>query len=161
LLRLLTFDRLPLKETVHRHNAAALAVRLAEGGQIPHGLILRVDRLSAAVRIIAPIRNQTPAERIERDFAGFVIAADDEQFLAGRSVPLSEFPGLETPASRDGRRIYSQVSGTRLAGGISAGLCPDWLQSARGRVECPFVISLRLTAALAKQDDDGQKAIPP
>ena len=33
--------------------------------------------------------------------------------------------------------------------------------SARGRVECPLVISLRLTVARAKQDDDGEKAIPP
>src|SRR6516225_11461802 len=64
LLCLLTLDRLPLKETVHRHNAAALAVRIAERGQIPHGLELGVDRLSAAVRIIAPIRDQTPTERI-------------------------------------------------------------------------------------------------
>src|SRR5262249_680797 len=64
LLRRLTLDSLPLEETVHRHNAAALAVRIAERGQIPHGFELGVDRLSAAPRIIAPTRDQSPTERI-------------------------------------------------------------------------------------------------
>ena len=31
---------------------------------------------------------------------------------------------------------YTRKSQERDLGGISAGLCPDWLQSARGRVEC-------------------------
>src|SRR5262249_57992857 len=35
LLCLLALDRLPLKESVHRHNAAALAVCVAERRQIP------------------------------------------------------------------------------------------------------------------------------
>src|SRR5262245_7755399 len=64
LLCFLTLDRLPLKEPVHRHNAAALAIRLAERGQILHGLALGVYRLSAAVWIVAPIRDQVPPERV-------------------------------------------------------------------------------------------------
>src|SRR5207249_9093532 len=41
----------------------------------------------ATRRVLTPIRDQTPAERIERDFAGLMIAADDEQLLAWRSIP--------------------------------------------------------------------------
>src|SRR5205823_10320429 len=87
LLCLLTPDRLPLKEAVHRHDAAALAVRIPKRRQIRHSLILCVDQLAATRRVLTPIRDQTPAERIERDFAGLMIAADDEQLLAWRSIP--------------------------------------------------------------------------
>src|SRR5262249_31263325 len=87
LLRLLPFDRFPFKETVHRHDAAALAVRIPKRRQSPHSLILCVDRLAATRRVLAPIRDQTPAKRIERDFTILMIAADDEQLLAWRSVP--------------------------------------------------------------------------
>src|SRR5262249_1431497 len=87
LLRLLPFDRFPFKETVHRHDAAALAVRIAKRRQIPHSLVLCVDRLAATRRVLTPIRDQTPAKRIERDFAGLMIAADDRQLFAWRSVP--------------------------------------------------------------------------
>src|SRR5262245_59142075 len=64
LLCLLTLDRLPLKEPVHRHNAAAQAVGVAERGQVPHRLAFGVNWLSAAVPIIAPIRDETPPERV-------------------------------------------------------------------------------------------------
>src|SRR5262249_22040171 len=87
LLRLLTLDRLPFEEPVHRHDAAAHSIGIAERGQIPHALALGVDRLSAAFRITAPIRDQSPTQRIERYLAGPVIAADDEQVLARRTVP--------------------------------------------------------------------------
>src|SRR5262249_59897287 len=87
LLRLLPFDRFPFKETVHRHDAAALAVRIPKRRQIPHSLILRIDRLAATRRVLTPIRDQTPAERIERDFAGLMIAADDEPVLAWGNIP--------------------------------------------------------------------------
>src|SRR6266404_3883331 len=82
-----TLDRLPFEEPVHRHDAAALTVGLPEGGQLPHALALGVDRLAAALRIIAPIRDQAPTQRVERYLAGLVIAADDQQVLAGRGVP--------------------------------------------------------------------------
>src|SRR5215813_5310075 len=87
LLRLLALDRLPFEEPVHRHDAATHSIGIAERGQIPHALALGVDRLAAALRITAPIRNQTPPQRIERYLAGPVIAADDQQVLARRAVP--------------------------------------------------------------------------
>src|SRR5262249_11820717 len=83
----LTLDRLPFEEPVHRHDAAAPSVGIAKRGQIPHALALGVDRLAAALGITAPIRDQAPTQRIERDLAGLVIAADDQQVLARRAVP--------------------------------------------------------------------------
>src|SRR5262245_17696895 len=49
--------------------------------------VISPNRLSAASRVLAPIRDQTPAQRVERYLSGLVIAADDEQFLAGRAIP--------------------------------------------------------------------------
>ena len=54
-------------------NSAAFAVGIPKRRQVPHRLILGIDRFSATLRIIAPI--QTPAQRIERHFTGLVIAA--------------------------------------------------------------------------------------
>jgi hypothetical protein len=62
-------------------------VGIPERGQIPHGLTLGIDRLAAALRITAPIRNQAPTQRIERYLAGLVIAPDHQQVLARRGVP--------------------------------------------------------------------------
>src|SRR5262245_24873096 len=79
LLGLLTFDRLPFEEPVHWHDAAAPSVGIAERGQIPHAFALGVDRLSAAFRITAPIRDQAPTERIERYPAGLVIRSEERR----------------------------------------------------------------------------------
>src|SRR5262249_4651163 len=57
------------------------------GRQVAHGLAFGVDRLSAASGVPAPIRDQAPPQRIEQYLSGLVIAADDEQFLAGRAIP--------------------------------------------------------------------------
>ncbi len=65
LFGLLPFDCLPLEETVDRHDAASLAVRLAECRQGGNRLAFRVDRLSTSTRILAPVRNEAPAKRIE------------------------------------------------------------------------------------------------
>src|SRR5262249_57608670 len=48
---------------------------------------LGVDGLAPARRVLAPVRDKTPAQRVQRHLAGLVIAADDQQLLAGRSVP--------------------------------------------------------------------------
>ena len=87
LLRLLPLDGLPLEEAVHRHDAAPLAVGVPEGRQVAHGLALGVDRLAAARRVLAPIWDQAPAQRVQRHLAGLVIAPDYQQLLAGRGVP--------------------------------------------------------------------------
>src|SRR5260370_126451 len=70
-------------DKVHDADYSELLVLL----KLPHALALGVDRLAAALRIIAPIRDQAPTQRVERYLAGLVIAADDQQVLAGRGVP--------------------------------------------------------------------------
>jgi hypothetical protein len=61
-------------------------VRVAKCRQVPHGLAFGLDRFAAARWVIAPIRDQAPTQRVERHISGPVIAADDQQFLAGRGV---------------------------------------------------------------------------
>src|SRR5262249_35740200 len=83
----LTLDRPTLEEAIYWYNAAALTVRIAECRQVPHGLVLGVDRLSTTHWVLAPIRDQAPAQWVERYLAGLVIAADHHQFLARRAIP--------------------------------------------------------------------------
>jgi hypothetical protein len=87
LLRPLAPDGLPLEEAVHRHDAAALAVGIPERRELPHGLALGVDGFLAPRWVLAPVRNEASAERVERDLAGLVIPPDDQEFLARRGVP--------------------------------------------------------------------------
>src|SRR5262245_11857251 len=84
---LLPLDRLPLEEAVHRHDTAAPAIGIPKRREVAHSLIFGVDRLSTTCWVLAPIRDQAPAQRVERYLAGLVIAADDQQFLTRRSVP--------------------------------------------------------------------------
>src|SRR4029077_11250406 len=69
------------------HDAAALTIRIAKRRQVTHGLALGIDGLAAALRVIAPVRNETPAQRVERDLSSLMIAPDDQQFLARCGVP--------------------------------------------------------------------------
>ena len=87
LLRLLALDRLPLEKAVDRHDAAALAVGLAEGRQVARRLALGVDRFASALRIVAPVGDQSPTQRFERDLAIAVVSPDHQQLLAGRRIP--------------------------------------------------------------------------
>jgi hypothetical protein len=59
-------------------------------------LALCVDRLATACRVVAPVWDQAPAQRVQRHLAGPVIAADDQEILAGCSVPP--------------RRVYAAVA---------------------------------------------------
>ena len=70
LLCLVPLDRLPLEEAINRHDASALAIGFVEGRQLPHRLALSVDRLAPAGRVLAPVRDQPPAQRVKRDFPG-------------------------------------------------------------------------------------------
>jgi hypothetical protein len=47
----------------------------------------RVPRLPAALRVLAPIRDQAPAQRIKGDLSGLVIGPDYQQVLARCAVP--------------------------------------------------------------------------
>jgi hypothetical protein len=80
-------NRPPLEEAVDRHDAAAPAVGITKARQVPYGLALGVDRFVATRRVIAPIGDEAPTERVERHISRLVIAANDQQFLAGCAVP--------------------------------------------------------------------------
>jgi hypothetical protein len=49
---------------------------------VTHCLAFGVDRLAPAFRVLAPIGNEAPAQRVERHFAGLMIAPDHQQVLA-------------------------------------------------------------------------------
>src|SRR5262249_11157580 len=66
---------------------AALAIGVAESRQIAHVLPLGVDRLAPALGIGTPVRNEPPAQRVERYLPRLAIAANDQQILARRAVP--------------------------------------------------------------------------
>jgi hypothetical protein len=48
-------DRLPLEETIDRDDAAPPPIGAAEGRHGAYGFILGIDRLTAALRVFAPI----------------------------------------------------------------------------------------------------------
>ena len=87
LLRL-AFDRLPLEKAVNRHDAAAPPIGISEGRQRAHCLALCIDRLATALRILTKMRDQAPAQRIERYLARLMVAPNDQQLLAGRAIPM-------------------------------------------------------------------------
>src|SRR5439155_21306174 len=86
LLRRLLLDRSPFEETINRQNAPAAGVGVPKARQRLRGLGLRVSGLAPTLRVSAPVRNQPPAQQIERALAGRVVLPDDEQLLAGRTV---------------------------------------------------------------------------
>ena len=61
-------------------------IGVAEGRQRAYGLTLGVDRLARAFRIRAEVRDETPAQRVERDLAGLMIAPNHQQVFARRTV---------------------------------------------------------------------------
>jgi AcrR family transcriptional regulator len=83
----LSFDCVPLIEAVDRENAAASAIGIAEHRQLVHRLTFGVDRFASAFRVLTPVGNETPTQRIERHLASLMIAPDHQQFLAWRAVP--------------------------------------------------------------------------
>jgi hypothetical protein len=83
---LAALGRLPFKETVHRHDTAALAVSFAEHRPGAHGLCHGIDWFRPVRGILAPRRNETPLEQVERSLANLVALADDKQFLARSAI---------------------------------------------------------------------------
>ena len=87
LLGFLALDRLPFEEAVDGDDAAPSAIGISEGRQIAYGLVFGIDRPSPALRVLAPIRDKTPAQRLEGHLAGRRITPDHQQILARRGVP--------------------------------------------------------------------------
>src|SRR5262249_12840071 len=78
LLCLLTLDRPPFEEAIHRHNAAALAVRIAERRQVAHSLALGVDWLAPTCWVHTPVGNKAPAQRVQRYLPAPMVTSDDQ-----------------------------------------------------------------------------------
>jgi hypothetical protein len=55
--------------------------------QSVNGLAFGVNWLTATFRILTPVRNEAPPERVERELAGLVITPDHQEALAWRAVP--------------------------------------------------------------------------
>ena len=79
--RALALDRLPFEEQVDGHDAAPPAVGVAEHRQPGDGLALGVDgrRLGFS---LGPVRDEAPAQQVERALSGVVVLADCPQLLA-------------------------------------------------------------------------------
>ena len=65
LFGLMAFDRLPFEEAIDRQDAPPLAISLPKRRECPDGLAFGVDRLPATLWVLAPIRDEAPAQRIE------------------------------------------------------------------------------------------------
>jgi hypothetical protein len=91
----------PLEESVDWKDATSLAVRLPKHRQPRDCLGLGIGRLTSARRILAPVRNQSLAQRVERHLAGLMIAPDDQEIVAGRGVPSQRI--IANPAALDKR----------------------------------------------------------
>src|SRR3954467_513531 len=83
----LPLDCQPFEKPVHRNDAASRPVGVAERRQAVYALAFGVDRLSPTLRVIAPIRNKAPAQRVERGLARPVVATNDKKVLARGSIP--------------------------------------------------------------------------
>src|SRR5436305_10196199 len=71
---------------IDRHDAPPPSVCVPERGKRSNPLGLGVDRLASALRIAAPVRDQSPFQEIQGSFARLRGLPDDEQFLARRGV---------------------------------------------------------------------------
>ena len=65
LLGLLAFDRLPLEEPIHGHDAPAQAVCIPEGRQSGDGPALGIDRFAASARVLTPVWNEPPTQWVQ------------------------------------------------------------------------------------------------
>src|SRR5262245_4991804 len=72
---------------LYRDNATTPTIGIPECWQDVHGLAFGIDRLAPARRVLAPIGNEAPAQRVECHLASLMIAPDYQQVLARRAVP--------------------------------------------------------------------------
>jgi hypothetical protein len=65
LLGSLTPDRLPFEETIDWEYATPPTIGVPKRRQPVNGLAFGVDRLASALGVLTPVRDETPAQRIE------------------------------------------------------------------------------------------------
>src|SRR6266516_2195718 len=78
LLCSLALNRLPLKETVHRHDAAPPDIGVPEHRQPGDRLRLGIDRLATALRVFAPVRDEPPFQEIQGPLTRLMVLTDDQ-----------------------------------------------------------------------------------
>jgi hypothetical protein len=111
-----------------------LAISLPKRRECPDGLAFGVDRLAATLGVLAPIRDEPPAERIERYLASLVVAPDHQQVLARRAIPprriVVDAAIADVHSVHDRRRLLEKVKVigprinlNRLAASISVEIC--------------------------------------
>ena len=76
----------PLEEAIDRHDAASLSISVPEHGEPRDALGLGVDGPLAALRVLAPVRDQAPLDQIERALARLMVLPNDQEFLARRTI---------------------------------------------------------------------------
>ena len=94
----LRLDRLPLVKSIDRKNAAPPAVGVAKHRQLRDGLALGVDRLASALRVLAPLGDEAPAQWIKRDAPRFVVTWETSSSWLG--TPFQSGGKLWTRLSR-------------------------------------------------------------
>src|SRR5690606_17679476 len=78
---LVALGAFPLEKVVDRHEAPALAVRIAERGKRSDRLRLSIDGFTAAFRLLHPMGDKAPGEVVERALGGLRMLPDDEEAL--------------------------------------------------------------------------------
>src|ERR1700693_146168 len=84
---------MPFEEAVDRDDAAPPSIGVPERRKPRHRLGLGIDRLAAAGLVLAPARDEAPAQQVERALSGLMIFPDHQQFLARRPVVAGLQPG--------------------------------------------------------------------
>jgi hypothetical protein len=74
-------------EVIGRHNAAAALKRIAERRLALNPLGFGVDIREADVDVLGPVRDQTPAQKVQAALAGLAIVPDHREQVSGCRVP--------------------------------------------------------------------------
>ena len=104
---LAALGRHPFVESVNRQDAAPAPVRFPEHRQPRDCFALGIDRLSPALRVLAPVGNEPPLEKVERAFSRLRILSDHEQFLARAAVPSTRI--IVQPGVADIQSVHEGV----------------------------------------------------
>ncbi len=84
---------MPFEEAVDRDDTAPPGVSVPECREPCHRLGLGIDRFAAARLVGAAVRDEAPAQQVERALSGLMIFPDHQQFLAGCPVVAGLQPG--------------------------------------------------------------------
>jgi len=128
-------DRLPFEEAVDGDDAPPPNVCISERRQPRNRLGLGVDWPAAALRVAAPVRDQTPFQEIQGPLAGLRVPPDDEQLLARRGVVAARHvrepavPHVEPVDDRQPQRTRCLNNSSARAGVVECAIFCHTLKS--------------------------------